>query len=60
MQLAVLYIPVLQAVFKTSALSCSQWLIILLLSGVKLWWKFILYTFNRLFVWRLDYVKINS
>jgi Ca2+-transporting ATPase len=60
MQLAVLYIPVLQAVFKTGTLTPWQWLIILLLSGIKLWWKFILYTFNRLFVWRLDYAKINS
>jgi Ca2+-transporting ATPase len=60
MQLAVLYIPVLQAVFKTGALASWQWLIILLLSGIKLWWKFILYTFNRLFVWRPDYAKINS
>lgn len=59
MQLAVLYIPAFQVIFKTIGLSPWQWLIIILLSGVKLWWKFIMYTLNRLFVWRSDYVKIN-
>lgn len=59
MQLAVLYVPAFQMIFKTIGLSPWQWLIITLLSGLKLWWKFILYTFNQLFVWRQDYAKIN-
>jgi Ca2+-transporting ATPase len=59
MQLSVLYIPAFQEIFKTIGLSLWQWVLILLLSGARLWWKFLMYTLNRLFVWRPDYVKIN-
>jgi Ca2+-transporting ATPase len=59
MELAVLYIPALQSVFKTVGLNSWQWMVIIVLSGFKLWWKLILYILNRIFVWRPNYVKIN-
>ncbi len=59
MQIFVLYLPVLQNVFKTVPLEGWQWLIILLASGIKIIWRFILYTWQRVFASNLRYVKIN-
>ncbi|MGE5391671.1 MAG: cation-translocating P-type ATPase [Deltaproteobacteria bacterium] len=60
MQLGVLYLPGLQEVFHTTALMPWQWILILLLSGGRLLWKYILYTWQRLFVSSLKYGKINA
>jgi len=60
MHLMVLYIPGLQMVFHTTALSLWQWAIILLMAGGRLLWKYILYTWQRLFVSPLKYGKINA
>jgi len=60
MQLAVLYLPGLQQVFQTEALLFWQWVLIVLLSGGRLLWKYILYTWQRLFVSPLKYGKINA
>lgn len=59
MQIAVLYLPALQNVFKTVPLEGWQWGIILLASGLKFIWRFILYTCQRVFVSNSGYVKIN-
>ncbi|NLW91301.1 MAG: cation-translocating P-type ATPase [Syntrophomonadaceae bacterium] len=60
MQMAVLYLPGLQQIFHTVALIAWQWILILLLSGGRLLWKYILYTWQRLFVSPLKYGKINA
>jgi len=57
MQLSALYIPFMQGVFKTVALSWWEWLVIIGLSGVKLIWRFILYTCKDIFTSKLDYVR---
>ena len=57
MQLSALYIPFLQGVFKTVALSGWEWLVIILLSGAKLIWRFISYTWQESSSARFDYVK---
>jgi len=57
MQLSALYIPFMQGVFKTVALSWWQWLVIIALSGIKLIWRFVLYTCKDIFTSRLDYVR---
>ncbi len=44
MQLSVLYIPLMQGIFNTVGLNNWEWLIILLLSGFKLIWRWLLYT----------------
>lgn len=59
MQIAVIYLPLLQNVFKTVPLQPWQWLIILLAAGAKIIWRFILYTLQRVFVSNLRYVKMN-
>lgn len=60
MQLGVLYIPGLQEVFHTTVLLPWQWILIILLSGGRLLWKYILYTWQRFFVSPLKYGKINA
>lgn len=60
MHLSILYLPGLQSVFHSVALSPWQWMLILLLAGGKLLWKYILYTWQRLFVSSLKYGKINA
>lgn len=59
MQAAVLYLPLLQGVFQTVPLQPWQWLIILLAAGAKIIWRFILYTWQRIFASNLRYVKMN-
>ncbi|MGI5920281.1 MAG: calcium-translocating P-type ATPase, SERCA-type [Syntrophomonadaceae bacterium] len=59
MQLMVIYVPVLQNIFKTVPLQGWEWIIILTASGIKFIWKAFLYTWQRLFAYRKDYVKIN-
>lgn len=51
MHLAVLYVPFLQSVFQTVALNWWQWLIIVLMAGVKFLWKYLLYI-GKLLVYR--------
>ncbi|MDD3364310.1 MAG: calcium-translocating P-type ATPase, SERCA-type [Syntrophomonas sp.] len=59
MQLSAIYIPFLQDIFKTVALSGWEWLVIILFSGIKLIWRFMLYTCQELFEYRYNYVKIG-
>ena len=59
MQVSVLYIPFLQEVFKTVALSWWEWTVIIVISGVKLIWRFMLYTCQQFFVSRFDYVRVK-
>lgn len=60
MQLSALYIPFLQDIFKTVALSWWEWLVIILFSGIKLIWRFILYSCRELFVSRFNYAGVKS
>lgn len=46
MHLAVLYIPFLQGVFHTVAINWWQWLIIIIMAGVRFIWKYLLYISN--------------
>ena len=59
MQLSVLYIPFLQEVFKTVALTWWEWLIIIGLSGVKLIWRFLAYLVQQTIASRLYYTKVS-
>jgi len=59
MHLSVIYLPGLQNIFKTVPLEWWQWLIILSVTGIKLFWKYFLYTWQRVFVPGFGYVKIN-
>ena len=59
MQLSALYIPFMQGVFKTVALSGWEWLVIILLSGAKLIWRFIRYTWQESSSARFDFVKVK-
>jgi len=43
MQLSALYIPALQAIFRTVPLNGWQWLLIILLAGIKVLWRLIGY-----------------
>lgn len=43
MQLCALYVPGLQAIFKTMPLNGGEWLIILLLAGFKFFWRMLAY-----------------
>ncbi|MBO8158529.1 calcium-translocating P-type ATPase, SERCA-type [Thermosyntropha sp.] len=49
MQLSVVYLPALQDVFHTAGLGLWQWVIILVLAGAKFIWRYILYTFRKIF-----------
>lgn len=60
MQVLTLYWPVFQNIFKTVPLDGWQWLLILFISGFRLLWKFILYTWQRLFLSGFEYGKINA
>jgi len=55
MQLSALYIPFMQVMFNTVALSWWEWIIIIMLSGVKLIWRFIAYSVRSIFASRYDY-----
>jgi Ca2+-transporting ATPase len=57
MQLSAVYIPFMQEIFKTVALSGWEWLVIILFSGIKFIWRFISYTLRGLFSNRSNYVK---
>lgn len=59
MQITVLYLPVMQDIFKTVPLEPWQWLIIILAAGAKIIWRFILYTWQRVFASNLRYVKMS-
>ena len=59
MQISVVYLPVLQNIFKTVPLDPWQWLIIILAAGAKIIWRFTLYTWQRVFASNLRYVKMN-
>lgn len=48
MQLSAIYLPVLQNVFKTVALSGWQWLLIIALSGGKFFFKYLLFMVKNL------------
>lgn len=60
MQLSVLFWPPLTQIFHTTSLSGWQWLLVLVLSGPRLAWSLIQYTWQRVFASRPDYVKINA
>jgi Ca2+-transporting ATPase len=59
MQLSVIYLPVLQSIFKTVPLVSWQWMLILSLSGLKVIWRLFVYTWQRVFVSNLRYVKME-
>lgn len=50
MHLCVIYLPVMQDVFKTVALDLWQWIIILVLAGARFIWRYILFIFKRFLV----------
>ncbi len=60
MQLLIIYLPFFQHVFKTVPLDGWQWMLILLISGFRLFGKFILYTWQRLFLSGFEYGKIKA
>lgn len=60
MQLSALYIPFLQDVFKTVSLSIREWIIIILLSGVKFIWRFMLYLVQGHRSPRLSFVRLKT
>ncbi|MEN6349023.1 MAG: calcium-translocating P-type ATPase, SERCA-type [Syntrophomonas sp.] len=60
MHLATLYLPSLQQIFDTRGLNGWQWLFILTLTGSRLIFKFLMYTWRRVFVSPGGYVKINA
>lgn len=60
MQLSVIYMPFLQDVFKTVSLNWWQWVLVLSMAGFKLIWKYILYTWRRLFVSSGRYVTMGA
>lgn len=60
MQLGLLYLPGLQDIFHTVALTGWQWLFIMALASAQLLYGFIQYTWQRVFVSGSDYVKINA
>ncbi len=59
MQIMVLYLPGMQHIFKTVPLEGWQWLIIILASGFKIIWRFLVYTWQRVFASNLRYVKMD-
>lgn len=59
MQVSVVYLPFLQAVFKTVPLLPWQWGLIIFLSGAKVMWRLLVYTWQRVFVSNLSYVKMS-
>jgi len=60
MQLLIIYLPFFQNVFKTVPLDAWQWALILLISGFRILGKFILYTWQRLFLSGFEYGKIKA
>lgn len=60
MQILILYWPVFQKIFNTVPLNEWQWSLILIISGFRLLWKFIMYTWHRLFLSGFEYGKINA
>ncbi|KUG03793.1 cation-transporting atpase [hydrocarbon metagenome] len=55
MHLGVLYLPALQNVFNTVGLELWQWGVILILAGIKLLWKYILFQSRKIVgVMKLD------
>jgi len=48
MQISVIYLPVLQKIFNTVGLEIWQWGIIIILSGIKLMWKYVLFQVKKL------------
>ncbi|MDD2585552.1 MAG: calcium-translocating P-type ATPase, SERCA-type [Syntrophomonadaceae bacterium] len=59
MHICVIYAPLLQQIFHTVPLSSWQWMLILILAGMRMIWKYILFNWQRFFVPRLSYGKIN-
>ncbi|MEQ8199849.1 MAG: calcium-translocating P-type ATPase, SERCA-type [Syntrophomonadaceae bacterium] len=51
MQLSALYIPALQAIFKTVPLAGWEWVLIISLAGFKLWWRLIGYILPGYLKW---------
>ncbi|MGR6835709.1 calcium-translocating P-type ATPase, SERCA-type [Syntrophomonas erecta] len=60
MQMGVLYLPFMQAIFNTVPLNWWQWLIILSMAGFKFICKFLVYIWQRVFVSQAGYVTIGS
>jgi Ca2+-transporting ATPase len=58
MQLSVIYLPFFQSIFKTVPLQPWQWLLILSLCGIKFMGRLFVYTWQRVFVSNLRYVKM--
>ncbi len=58
MQLTVIYLPFMQSIFQTVPLQPWQWLLILALSGIKFMGRLFMYTWQRVFVSNLRYVKM--
>ncbi len=48
MHLGVVYLPALQNIFNTVSLELWQWGVILILSGIKLLWKYVLFQFKKI------------
>lgn len=60
MQLSALYIPFMQGVFKTVALNGWEWIAIIILSGAKLIWRLIKYTWQGSSSTRFNIIKAKS
>jgi Ca2+-transporting ATPase len=59
MQVAALYIPFMQSVFKTVALDWWQWGIIIILAGAKLIWRLFIYVLRGILSNRIQYVNLR-
>ncbi|HWP96200.1 MAG TPA: cation-translocating P-type ATPase [Syntrophomonadaceae bacterium] len=60
LQFTVLVWPPFSSTFHTTPLTAWQWLLVIALTGSKLAWNFIQYTWQRVFASRPHYVKINA
>lgn len=60
MQVAALYVPFMQGVFKTIALSWWEWAVIILLAGAKLIWRLVKYCWQESSMNSFSYARLKS
>jgi sarco/endoplasmic reticulum calcium-translocating P-type ATPase len=60
MQLTAIYVPFMQTVFRTVALSWWEWAVIIALAGGKLIWRLVKYCWQESSMNSLSYAKLKS